>query len=137
MVGCLAPGFPEVFASPRGGNCAVEVTSIVAAVGAGIPRARSVRGVAASDSALGAAQGLSGAWPHSRRHRVRGGLTAVAREPSSRGTLSLPALGGVGQEPWHWLLGEVRRPSCQRRAARKNNQERGLASVAFTLSPRG
>lgn len=43
--GCPAPGLTEVFASPCGGDFAVEVTSIVAVVGAGILGARSAPGV--------------------------------------------------------------------------------------------
>lgn len=35
--GCVALGFTEVFGSPRGGDFAVEVTSIVASLGSAIP----------------------------------------------------------------------------------------------------
>lgn len=37
MGGCVAQGFKEVFGSLRGGDFAMEVTSIVASLGTAIP----------------------------------------------------------------------------------------------------
>lgn len=43
---------------------------------------------------------LSGAWPPPARRGVSGGMTALAREPPSRGAHTLSALAGVGRKLW-------------------------------------
>lgn len=133
VVGCLARlhrGLPVA----RGGDFAPEVTSIVAAAGAGIRGVRGARGVAASDRAP-SSPGLSGAWPRPRRRRERGergGRTAPAREPPSRG----PARRGRSGAGTGCSVGP-RGARAGAGAARRAPSEGRPASVALALSPRG
>lgn len=72
-------------------------------------------GVAASDRALRAARGLSGAQQRPRRRRVRGERTALPTQAAPSRHL-LPSCARVGGKPQtHWLLGGITRLSAQGR----------------------
>lgn len=122
MTGRLAPGFTEVFGSPCSGDFAVEVKSIVPAVGSGVPERLRRGGVAASDHAFRAAQRLNRAWPPPTQRGVSGGMTDLALEPPSCGAHFLSVPAGVGGKLWHLLLGKIAGPGARAGAAQRSRR---------------